>query len=64
MRQRSEAIVAPIEELPPRCWEVFILVKFDGLIHAEAAQRMGIAVKTVEKQVQLALRACLRWLDE
>ncbi|MFT4103632.1 MAG: sigma-70 family RNA polymerase sigma factor [Burkholderiaceae bacterium] len=63
-RQRFEAIAAVIETLPPRCREVFTLVKFDGLTHAETARRMGIAVKTVEMQVQIALRACLARLDE
>lgn len=57
-RQRFEAIAEVVDGLPPRCREAFILVKFDGLTHAETAQRMGIAVKTVEMQVQIALRAC------
>lgn len=61
-RQRFEAIAAVIEKLPPRCREAFVLVKFDGLTHVEAAARMGVAVKTVEMQVQLALVACRRRL--
>jgi RNA polymerase sigma-70 factor (ECF subfamily) len=57
-RQRFEAIADTVDGLPPRCREVFLLVKFEGLTHAETARRMGIAVKTVEMQVQIALRAC------
>ncbi|QHE83636.1 sigma-70 family RNA polymerase sigma factor [Hydrogenophaga sp. BPS33] len=63
VRQRFEAIAAIVDSLPPRCREAFILVKFDGLSHAEAAIRMGIAVKTVEMQVQIALNACWDRLD-
>ena len=51
-RQRFEMIAAVVDSLPPRCREAFILVKFDGLTHAETAARMGIAVKTVEMQIQ------------
>lgn len=63
-RQRFEAIAAIVDGLPPRCREAFVLVKFDGLSHAEVAQRMGIAVKTVEMQVQIALAACWERLGE
>lgn len=62
-RQRFESIVEVVDSLPPRCREAFILVKFDGLTHAETAARMGIAVKTVEMQVQIALKACWERMD-
>lgn len=62
-RQRFEAIASLVDTLPPRCREAFILVKFDGLTHAEAARQMGIAVKTIEMQIQIALAACWDRLD-
>lgn len=62
-RQRFEAIANIVDSLPPRCREAFILVKFDGLTHAETAKHMGITVKTVEMQVQIALKACWERLD-
>ncbi len=62
-RQRFEAIAAIVETLPPRCREAFMLVKFEGLAHAQAAERMGVAVKTIEMQVQIALEACWDRLD-
>ena len=62
-RQRFEAIAAVVDTLPPRCREAFILVKFDGLTHAEAAVRMGIAIKTVEMQIQIALETCWTRLE-
>ncbi|HBK45445.1 MAG TPA: RNA polymerase subunit sigma [Xanthomonadaceae bacterium] len=66
-RQRFEAVVSIVEALPPRCREAFLYVKFDGLTHADVAQRMGIAVKTVEMHIRVALAACwdhLETLDE
>lgn len=62
-RQRFERIAQVVDGLPSRCREAFILVKFDGLTHAETAQRMGISVKTVEMQIQIALRACWDCMD-
>ena len=63
-RQRFERLAQVVDQLPPRCRETFILVKFDGLSHAETAQRMGVSIKTVEMQVQIALKACGACLDE
>lgn len=57
-RQRFEALAAIVDSLPPRCREVFLLVRIDGLSYAEAAAQMGIAVKTVEMQMKIAMDAC------
>lgn len=63
-RQGLAAILATIEQLPPRCREAFILHKFDGLSCAQVAERMGISPRTVEMQLQIAMRACWRRMDE
>lgn len=44
-----------LSELPPRCREVFSLVKEEGRTYAEVAEVMGITVKTVDAQLQKAL---------
>src|SRR5574337_857509 len=43
--------------LPPRCRQVFVLVRIDGLSQGEVARRCGISVKTVEKHLAIALAA-------
>jgi RNA polymerase sigma factor (sigma-70 family) len=58
--QGVDAMLATIDTLPPRCREAFVLHKFDGLSHAEVAQRMGISRKMVEQHVKNALIACRR----
>lgn len=63
-REDLAAVVATIDELPPRCRETFILYKFDGLSYAEIADRMGISPRTVEMQLKIAMQACWRCLDE
>lgn len=44
-----------IDELPPRCREIFLLSRFDGLHHKEIAERLSISVNTVEGQIAIAL---------
>lgn len=46
-----------ILSLPPRCRQVFVLVRIDGLSQGEAARQCGISVKTVEKHLAVALAA-------
>jgi RNA polymerase sigma-70 factor (ECF subfamily) len=45
-----------IDELPPRCREVFTLVREHGLTHAETAAILLIAPKTVEVHMTRALK--------
>jgi RNA polymerase sigma factor (sigma-70 family) len=46
-----------LEQLPPRCREVVQLRKLEGLTTKEVAERMGVGVDTVEKQLTLGVRA-------
>ncbi|MBT9470822.1 MAG: RNA polymerase sigma factor [Phenylobacterium sp.] len=55
-RQRLEAIVALVEEMPETTRKVFRLHKFDGLNHAEVAQALGISRSAVEKHVMAVLK--------
>jgi RNA polymerase sigma-70 factor (ECF subfamily) len=52
-----------IAELPPGCRAVLILCKIEMLSHAEVADRLGIAISTVEKQHARALRLVQAALD-
>lgn len=44
-----------IDQLPPRCKEVFVLSRFENLSHKEIAARLHISTKTVEVQITKAL---------
>jgi RNA polymerase sigma factor (sigma-70 family) len=55
-RQELELLRIAIDDLPPRCREVVIKRKVEGLPQKEVAKQMGIAVVTVENQVAIAMR--------
>lgn len=53
--ERDAALWNAVDALPPRCREVFLAVKRDGMSHADIAAEMGISVKTVEAQITKAM---------
>lgn len=50
-QKKIEIVKKSIKELPPRCQEVFILSKYEGLKYTEIAETLNISVKTVEAQM-------------
>ncbi|MCG5241828.1 RNA polymerase sigma factor [Azospirillum doebereinerae] len=57
-KQRLDCLSRALDELPPRCREVFVLHKFDGMSHADIAAHLGISRSMVEKHVMKALAHC------
>lgn len=55
-RQELELLRQAIAELPSGCRQVLLLRKVELLSHREIADRLGIAISTVEKQHARALR--------
>lgn len=55
--QQLELVKAAIRGLPPGCRHVFLLSRSSGLTNAQIAERCGISVKMVEKQISRALHA-------
>jgi RNA polymerase sigma-70 factor (ECF subfamily) len=55
-RQELEILEQAIAELPDGCRVVLLLCKIEQLSHREIAERLAIAVSTVEKQHARALR--------
>jgi RNA polymerase sigma factor (sigma-70 family) len=55
-RQELRLLEAAIAQLPEGCRNVLLLRKVELLSHREIAERLGIAVSTVEKQHVRALR--------
>jgi len=55
-KQEMELLEAAIADLPPGCRAVLLLRKVELLSHQQIAERLGIAVSTIEKQHARALR--------
>jgi RNA polymerase sigma factor (sigma-70 family) len=54
-RQELDRLHEAIEELPPKCREVFIRHKFDGIPQAKLAQEYRITLNAIEKHLVRAL---------
>ncbi|WP_313441446.1 RNA polymerase sigma factor [Novosphingobium sp.] len=63
-RDELERLHDAMASLPPRCREVFALRHVELLEKAEIAERLGIHIKQVEKQLRHALVLCARILDD
>lgn len=46
-----------LEELPPKCKEIFILIREQGLSYKEVAHQFDISIKTVDSQLQKAIKS-------
>jgi RNA polymerase sigma-70 factor (ECF subfamily) len=54
MEKRIQKMRKVIDSLPPKCKEIIILNKIQGVKYKEIAGQMGISVKTVESQMRIA----------
>jgi RNA polymerase sigma factor (sigma-70 family) len=59
-RQRLIMLAKAIEELPPRCQQVFILSRIAGMANGDIAKKLGISRNMVEKHIIRALLHCRR----
>jgi RNA polymerase sigma-70 factor (ECF subfamily) len=59
-RQALDQLLDVIEALPPKCKQVFLLSRVNGMTYPQIAAHCGISVKMVEKQISRALAACLK----
>lgn len=62
-RQQLRLLQQALDELPPRCRQIVVMRKVEGLSQKEVAAAMGIAVDTVENQVAKGVRLLARSLD-
>jgi len=63
-RELQEKYEAALEKLPPRCREVFRLVREERKKYSEVAELLGISPKTVENQMNKAIKLLYEELKE
>ncbi|RYY75386.1 MAG: sigma-70 family RNA polymerase sigma factor [Gammaproteobacteria bacterium] len=56
--QQLDLLYATIEQLPPKCRQVFLLSRFQNMTYPQIAVHCGISVKMVEKHISRALAIC------
>lgn len=54
--QLLAAMKAALEELPPKCRQVFLWHRLEGYSHQEIAERLGLSVNMVERHMMRAAR--------
>lgn len=52
-----------INSLPPRCRQIFVMVKEEGLKYRQVAELLEVSIKTVENQMGIALKKILDAMD-
>jgi len=57
-------MIEAIDDLPPDEREAFDLVRIQGMTHAEAAELLGVAPKTVKRRLDRGLRLLTERLDD
>ena len=55
---QMRVIEAALKELPPKCRDILLLSRVEGLTHPEIAARLGISESLVQKYIVRALRHC------
>lgn len=55
VQQASEQLRRALWELPPRTREAYLLHRLEGLTHRQVAERLGVTVRTVERNIAAAL---------
>jgi len=59
VREKIDTLADAVMTLPVRCREIIILHKLQGLSQKEVAGRLGLAERTVERQVRIGVKRCL-----
>ena len=54
-RERLQRLLSALDELSPRCRQVFLLQRYDGMTYTAIARQLQVSVSAVEKHMMRAL---------
>jgi RNA polymerase sigma-70 factor (ECF subfamily) len=61
-REELRRVQAGLDTLPPRCREVIVLRKVEGLSQKETAKRLGVSIKAIEQQTTRGMRTLIDFM--
>ncbi|WGL15548.1 sigma-70 family RNA polymerase sigma factor [Microbulbifer bruguierae] len=56
--QEQALLISAINALPPKCRQVFVMRKIDGMPHSQISAVLGVSAKTVENHLARGMRLC------
>ncbi len=56
LEQLQKLVQSAIDELPPKCREIFLLSRESELSYAQIAEELSVSKKTIENQMGIALK--------
>lgn len=62
--QQWQSLVAQLDTLPERAKDVFLLNRVEGETYSAIAERLGVSISTVEKDMMRAMRLCRQWQQQ
>ncbi|TVP52144.1 MAG: RNA polymerase sigma factor [Halomonas sp.] len=62
--QQWQRLIAQLDTLPERAKEVFLLNRVEGETYTAIAERLGVSISTVEKDMMRAMRLCRKWQQQ
>lgn len=62
LAEEIELLVAAVDSLPPRCREIFVLRRLQGVPQKEIAARLGLSEQTVQVQAARGLQRCSEFM--
>ncbi len=54
-KEFEKSFAEALEALPPKCREIFLLNRKDGLSHSEIAEKLGLSKNTIQRQMSIAI---------
>lgn len=62
--QELELLTRAVQQLPPRCRQIFTLRKVYGISQKEIARSLGISLNTVSAQLGIGIRKCTEYIEK
>ncbi|CAN0433086.1 unnamed protein product [Ectocarpus sp. 12 AP-2014] len=62
--QQWQRLIMQLDTLPERAKKVFLLNRVEGETYTAIADRLGVSISTVEKDMMRAMRLCRQWQQQ